>query len=425
MKARLKSNQGIAMVVVIAMMVILLSITGASLLLSGLNLKTASNLRTGGGAIHAADAAIQHALSTIAAGTTFSYSIDVNNPTCIIPSSSCTTTNYVFSGGYSYTVTATNDAASTGGNTRAILISSATGPNSSNRKVRAYIGRSNTSWAPPGAVYIPGGSSSDADFNTGGSAFRIDGNDTNYSLDSNSDGRADTISSGPKSPVYGVAALYDSMVTEFINSLSSTEKTQVQGKDYNGATSPATPSVFKTTNSFSVTDLANSFKAQGYVQPPGISWTSAACPTPPPVPMSASCVLGNDANPQITYISGATGTIKFDTNSTVVGSGVLILDGKANLFGNFEFHGIVISLAAGPRGDESTEDKLKLKLKDNARIFGAVLLGPTGDDLKFDIKGNAAIRYSSQAINLIQNNPFWTSLLPQPPRLFAWHEVMQ
>ena len=99
------------------------------------------------------------------------------------------------------------------------------------------------------------------------------------------------------------------------------------------------------------------------------------------------------------------------------------MDGKANLFGNFEFHGIVISLAQGPRGDESTEDKLKLKLKNNARIFGAVLLGPTGDDLKFDIKDTASIYYSSQAISLV--NTTWGSVLPQPAKLLAWNEVMQ
>src|SRR3989338_6127785 len=121
MKVQLKSDQGISMVVVLAMMVILLSITGGALLLSGLNAKTASNVKTGGGAIHAADAGIQHALSTIAAGTTFSYSTDVNSPSSVVPGTSFN--------GYTYTVTATNDAASTGGNTRAILISSATGPN--------------------------------------------------------------------------------------------------------------------------------------------------------------------------------------------------------------------------------------------------------------------------------------------------------
>ena len=413
MKVQLKSDRGIALVVVLAVMLILLSITGGALLLSGLNAKTASNVKTGGGAIHAADAGIHHALSVIPAGTTFSYSTS----TSVASSSSFN--------GYAYTVTALNDPNSTNGNTRAILTSEATGSNSSKRKVKAYVGRSNTSWTPPGTVYIPGGSTSDADFNTSGTFF-ITGTDTGYSADGNNDGRADSTSAGPNPAIYGVAPLYDSMVTEFINSLSSSEKSKIQGLGYDASTSPVTPSVFKTSTSFSVTDLATNFKNQaGAVQYlSGLSRNSTDCPTPPPVPMSSSCVFGTDAAPQITYIKADTGNIRFDTNSTVVGSGVLILDGKANLFGNFEFHGIVISLAAGPRGDESTEDKLKLKLKNNARIFGTLLLGPTGDDLKFDLKDTSAIYYSSQALNLVQT--LWGSCcLPQPAKLIAWHEVMQ
>ncbi len=413
MKVQLKSDQGIAMVVVLAMMVILLSITGGALLLSGLNLKTASNLKSGGGAIHAADAGIQHALTVIPTGTTFSYG------TSTAVASAATSFN-----GYPYTVTAIIDSASTGGNARAILISAATGPNSSNRKVRAYIGRSSASWAPPGTVYVPAGASSDANFNTTGTFF-ITGTDTNYSADANHDGRADSTSAGPKSAVYGVAATDSGMVSDFKNSLSTTEKTKVQGLSYDASTSPATPSVFQTSTTIDVNTLATNFKNQaGAVQYlSGLSLNSTTCPTPPSNPISSSCVFGTDAAPQITYIKADTGTIKFDTGSTVVGSGVLVLEGKANIFGNFEFHGLIISLAAGPRGDESDESNLKLKLKNSARLFGALLLGPNGDELKFDIKDNASIYYSSQALDLVKT--FWGSLLPQAAKLIAWHEVMQ
>jgi len=333
--------------------------------------------------------------------------------------------------GYSYTVVAENDPAesatpTTDSNQRITVTSTARDSNNSTtRKVIAYIGRSTSSWVPPGAIYVPGGSSSDADFNTTGTFF-ISGNDTNYSVDSNNDGRADSTSAGPNSPIYGVAALYDSMVSEFLSSLSSSERAKVQGNGYNAGTSPITPSVFKATTSFSVSELANAFKSQPLAVPynSGLHLTQTDCPPRPPEPTNAACKLGTDASPQITYINGATSTIKFDPNSTVTGSGVLILDGKANIFGNFEFHGIVISLAAGARGDESTEDKLKLRLRNDARIFGTVLLGPTNDDLKFDIKDNAAVYYSSQAIKLVQDR--WsTCCIPQIPKLIAWQEVMQ
>lgn len=436
MKAMLKNSQGIAMVVVLAMMVILLSITGASLLFSGLNLKAASNLKTGGGAIHVADAGIQHALAVVPSGTYFSdfltgTFLPNTGFSCTSP---CNGTNKpTLTGsmsGYTYTVVAENDPTDGVGTTSdsnklITLTSTATGPNSSTRKVKAYIGRSTTGWAPPGTVYVPGGANSDANFNTTGSFF-MSGNDTNYSADTNNDGRADSISAGPNSSIYGVAPLYDSMVSGFLNSLSSTEKTQVQGKGYNASTSPVTPSVFKSPTSFSVSEMVNNFKSQpGVVQYlSGLSRNSTDCPTPPPVPMSSNCVFGSDAVPQITYIKADTGTIKFDTNSTVVGSGVLILEGKANVFGNFEFHGLVISLASGPRGDETDESNLKLKFKNSARVFGAVLLGPTGDELKFDIKDNATLYYSSQALNIVQTH--WGSCcLPQPAKLIAWSEVTQ
>ena len=409
----IKDSQGIALVVVVIIMALLLSITGASLLFSGLNLKKASNLKSTSVAIHVADAGIQHALALIPSGTTFSYTTE----TTLLNS-------YSFGSGYSYTVTAVNDAASSGGNSRTVLTAVATRANSATRKVRAYIGRSASSWAPPGAVYIPAGSGSDANFNTTGTFF-ITGNDTNYSADTNLDGRADSASAGPLAAVYGFATSNSPTNAEVVNSLSGTEKTKIQGKDYNAATSPATPSVFISAAAIDVTALVNDLKNQldtvQYLG--GLSRSATDCPTPRPNPPLAACVFGSDALPQITYIKQDTGTVRFDTGSTVTGSGVLIIEGKANLFGNFEFHGLVISLAQGSRGTEEDESQLKLKLKDNARIFGSLFLGPVGDQLKFDVKGNAAIYYSSQAINMVQTR--WGSVLPQPARLVAWNEVMQ
>lgn len=427
MKAGLGNNQGIALLVVLMAMAMILSTTGAGLFFSGLNVRTSSNIKTGRSAMYSADAGIQHAVATIPIGSDFNALLSGSVAGFPLVGGKPTLTGSL--SGNTYTVVVENDTSVTGetatvDNNRIVIItSSVTGTNGSQSKVRAYVGRSGSTWAPPGAVYVPAGANSDANFNTSGT-FLISGNDTNYSGDGNHDGRADSTSAGPKPSIYGVAPLYDSMVNEFLSSLTSTEKTRVQGNGYNGSTSPVTPSVFKSAVSFSVTDLANSFKnhagAVQYLN--GYHVTSTDCPSPPASSPPSTCRFGTDASPQITYIKSDTGTIKFDPDSTVTGSGVLILDGKANVFGNFEFHGIVISLAQGPRGDESTEDKLKLKLKNNARILGTLILGPTGDELKFDIKDTAAVYYSSQAINLVQTN--WGSYLPQPAKLIAWHELM-
>ncbi|MBI2360365.1 MAG: hypothetical protein HYV04_15940 [Deltaproteobacteria bacterium] len=427
MKTTLRNDRGITLLLVLLVMTLILSTTGASLFFGGLNSKISSNIKTGRGATYIADAGIQHALAVIPIGTNFNALLAGSVSGFPLVSGKPTLTGSL--GGYSYTVVVDNDTGVVGetntsdNNRTVILTSTATGPNSSIGTVRAYVGRSSATWAPPGTIYIPAGSNSDADFNTTGT-FYISGNDTNYSGDGNADGRADSTSAGPNTAIYGVAPLYDSTVSEFLNSLSNTEKSKVQGKGYNGSTSPVIPSVFKSTVSFSVTDLVNGFKnSPGAVQYlSGYSVNSSACPTPPANPPPSTCRFGTDAAPQITYIKSDSSTIKFDSGSTVTGSGVLILEGKANVFGNFEFHGLVISLAPGPRGDESSEDKIKLKLKNNARIFGSLILGPTGDELKFDIKDNAAAYYSSQALNLVQAN--WGSLLPQPAKLIGWQELM-
>ncbi len=74
MKNLFKDSQGIALVVVIFMVAILLTLTGASLLFSQLDLKMAGNHKLGTQALEVADTGVQHALAVIPVGTTFSYS---------------------------------------------------------------------------------------------------------------------------------------------------------------------------------------------------------------------------------------------------------------------------------------------------------------------------------------------------------------
>lgn len=56
MKNLFRHSQGIALVTVTVMTAVLLTITGAGLLFSGLNLRTASNYKTGSGTLHLAPA---------------------------------------------------------------------------------------------------------------------------------------------------------------------------------------------------------------------------------------------------------------------------------------------------------------------------------------------------------------------------------
>lgn len=61
MKAILKNDQGMVLVIAIMVMVILLSVTGAGLLFSGLNLKTTANLKSKGLAFYTTEAGLTHA----------------------------------------------------------------------------------------------------------------------------------------------------------------------------------------------------------------------------------------------------------------------------------------------------------------------------------------------------------------------------
>jgi len=74
MKATFKNERGIALIVVVVVMALLLSITGAGLLFSSINLKRTSSFKDGIRALYVADAGIQHALTVVSTGTTFNFS---------------------------------------------------------------------------------------------------------------------------------------------------------------------------------------------------------------------------------------------------------------------------------------------------------------------------------------------------------------
>src|SRR5438093_3689169 len=178
-KTILRNELGLTLAIVLMMMVVLLSITGAGLLFSNLNLKASANLKGGTVALQAADAGIQHALAAIPAGGDFDSLLTggVSGFACY-PASPCNGSSNKprLSGsinGYTYTVVVENDTTVSGetatgdANKIVILTSTATSPSGSNRKVKAYIGRS--TWTPPGTVYLPGASTSISETFTGSS----------------------------------------------------------------------------------------------------------------------------------------------------------------------------------------------------------------------------------------------------------------
>src|SRR2546427_2744229 len=236
----LRNNKGILGIVVLMVMTIFLCIIAASLSLSQLSLKASANLKGGTAALQAADAGIHHALAKIPAGGDFNTLLAGNVPgfPCV-PSGPCdgNTKKPTLTGslaGYAYTVEVTNDT-TVGGETATndtnkivIFTSTATGPNGSKRKVRAYIGRS--PWLPPGTIYLPGAPTSIGETFTG-SSFLISGNDTK---------QWQAVGSGSASPILGIATTDSGSTTEVTSTLGSSKYADVTGYGSNPSIATST-----------------------------------------------------------------------------------------------------------------------------------------------------------------------------------------
>src|SRR5213594_2680624 len=114
------SRKGLGLVVVLMIMALFISLTGASLSLSQLNLKASANLKGGTAALQAADAGIHHALAKIPAGGDFDSLLTggVAGFPCY-PASPCngSSNKPTLTGslaGYAYTVEVTNDTTAGG-----------------------------------------------------------------------------------------------------------------------------------------------------------------------------------------------------------------------------------------------------------------------------------------------------------------------
>ncbi len=434
MQVLFKNNRGMVLVVLIMMMVILLSITGASLLFSRLNLKSASSYKTGGAVFQIADAGIQHARAVIPIAGDFDALLkgDVSAFPCGTPcngsSNKPTLTGSLAGSTYSVVVMDDDDGGSGNAyiddtNKIVVLVSTAKGPNNSQRSIVAYIQKVNNN-APPGAAYIPGDIDTQPKFKTKGSFF-ITGDDTSYT-DSDSDGWADIISAGPEPSVLGIALGDAKLSSKFVKSLNDSERALVQGKGYDGSTTPATPSIAIPSTNMDVTVIANFYRDQISPNAGCPPWCNNGLKMDANYPCTdiSPCTLGTDSAPQITYIRQA-GKKHTDMKGKVSGAGVLIIEGKGHIQGDFEFHGIVISIAPGSleEGGADPDEDVKFSLKKNAKIFGTLILGPNQDKLQFDIKDNARVYYSSQALDMVDSNlggDLFGSI-----DLIGWREVME
>ena len=404
-----KSSEGFALFIAILVMAIVMLFVGASLLLSRVDTKITSNFKLGTQALEVADAGLQHALKVLAPQKGWNYddSLTCGTPPCNLFSSE----SFPSAPGFTYTVTVENDAADIAGGGSAsddtdslvVLISTANGPNDTKRQIQAYVNRASVSFSPPGALYIPA-STATFDYPTGKGEFTgfITGDDTDY----------DGVTAGSQPSVPGVATINDTVGESFKTAIGSSRYNLLQGKGYDDSTTPIIPSVLDNSDVIDVNKIALNFYNYA-ITVKYLDGLKLNCTGSP-------CTLGTDASPQITYLRES-GKSHIHLDGTVTGSGVLITEGRTHLYGDFDFHGLVVNVNVGVTGgvpNPGGADSDPLVLKGNAKIFGALLVGPTNGDQDLTMKDNGKIYYNKDALDMAQN--LCGSCLPQPPKVFSW-----
>ncbi len=347
--------------VVIMVTVLLLSIIGATLVLSQLELKKTSNHILNTQALALADAGVQHALAVIPPGNNFPYT----NETLVVPS-----TAYSSLPGFSYSVNAINTA----GGTQAIFTSTALGPNGTKKVIVFYAGRGDYGL---GSVHAPG-NADNVETRFEGTSFTIDG--------------SDRCSAAPSVP--GISTTDLALVTEITNgTLTDGGLDNNQMDSVTGA--GGAPSVMvKSESSMTVSQMADAYLALSHVDLPGGNYSSNES-------------WGTSTTPMITQITGDA-----QIQGSIDGYGVLIVNGSLDIAGNFTFYGLVIA-----RGD------IGVQVNGHAGIYGSLLVeeSTTQDPtVELDIRGNAVIRYDSCALATAEG---WVAL-PKAARMLAWMEKM-
>jgi len=389
----------------IAMMTIFLFFLSASLYLTRVDTKITSNLKLATQGLEVADAGLQHALALIPTGYNFDKELNCD-PSCpLVPKSA-----FPSGSAFSYTVTVRNDPLDAGGATNdtdqtVILASTAEGPAGTLKTVEAYVGRSVNPFTASAAVYVNAISAvpADANFLDPNGILYIDGNDFGAGEDI-LDYNDDTVGPDP-TPKFAIATT-NAAVTAGLQAEHDPDMHYLWGAG-------GDPSLGTTTDLIDIDQVADKFiNHNDTVTLPGLI-TNVSCSTPcQPCPISDPCYLGTKENPQITYIKDPVGTSSV-LQGHVIGHGVLVVEGRTTIGGNFRFNGLIIH--------KRTDPSHYISLENSAWIYGSVLVGSdTNGEAKFSIKDYVQGIYSSEALAMVETK--WGSIVPGPARVIAWQD---
>jgi hypothetical protein len=375
---RIAKDRGSSMVftLLILFAVLALGVAGLSGATSGLTL--ANNYRTGIQAEQAAEAGLVHAVNAINAVGVLDFTTD------IAPSSSWASTfgsSTVQMPGYSnisYTVSPAANPAPTV--TKMWLTSVGQAPGEATRTISARIGF--TKPFTCGAIDLP---TTGVTSRFTGNAFLVDGQD--YAI-------GGTTPVAGSTPTLGISSRIQADADGIVSQLNSTQQNNVLGMDVPDVTPSVGPCNGPDVSRIQqlVTNAIGQPTSSLLVNPGGN--------------VTGNQVYGTVASPQITYFSGDT-TIK--ASGDVSGAGLLIVDGALTMQGNIEFTGLIIVL-----GNTSITS-----VTGNATIYGALWT----TDLSLSVGGSAAVRYSTQAMELASAIPGVTQqILPQKVSVLAWSQ---
>jgi hypothetical protein len=253
-----------------------------------------------------------------------------------------------------------------------------------------------------GALTFPG---LEADVNFSGSAFDIRGVDTNMD---------DT--PGPANPVLGIAVGTAGNELGVRNALGNNQDNSVIGLDVEAPpTNPNQTAQGARTIGYdgrltqqAITDFVNNLKSAA-----DITVTSSPSSRYEVRDVGASCAgninsstcWGTVATPKIVYIKGVlpSDTTQFtalDISGNSAGTGILIIEnGQLEITGNFRWNGPIIVTGKNTG--------IIYKGGGKQSVYGVTIVNETRQDgsanLEGDIRGNAKILYSTQALNLVMN----------------------
>ena len=402
----IKDNQGLALFMSISMMTIILFFLSASLYLTRVDTKITANLKMATQALEVADAGLQHALALIPVGSDFNGELACGTPPCtLVPN-----TSFPAGSSFGYTVTAVNDPGDGGGptsdtNNIILLASTAGGPAGATKTIEAYVRRSVGQFTPPSALYVNASSATsyDSEFFDDDDGVHIFGDDINpvNILNPNDD------VAGTEASLPALTTTRDAVTDALVNELStSTGSHLILGQGNN-------PSISTTSEMIDVIQLADSLanhvSTVKYLN--GLT-TDVSCSTPcQSCPSNNPCNFGTSASPQITYIkdSNSSSTV---LNGYVRGHGILVVEGRTTIGGNFNFNGLVIH-----KKSDSTH---YISFEDSAWVYGGVLFGSYNGNVRFTVEDYSRIKYSSLSIDMVNNN--YGALFPRPARVFAWQD---